>query len=195
MSSRIVLVAVAAFLAALPFPSAAEPVPESSRRAPVRVIGGTVVVGESDQGLWRSVLDLLPARPRRIVILDLDSLSATARHKLRGLDAFVLAGQTTVVVIKQGTTLRQAELGDAIDRLVLASLVWHELTHSSGLDETAAIETEEALWRQFIASGRVDSAVGMAYIARLREERAKKADATLGELVVHPEQQRSSKRR
>jgi hypothetical protein len=140
-----------------------------SRHPPIRTIGQTTVVGESDPDLWKNVLDLLPARPERIEVLDLDSLSGPTRQKLRGLDAFVLGGQTTIVVIRQGATLRQAEFGDAFDRLVLASLVWHELAHANGLDERAALEQEAALWQRFVSTGLVDSGVGLTYIARLRE--------------------------
>jgi len=136
---------------------------------PIRIVGQTTIVGESDLDLWKSVLDLLPARPGRIQVLDLDSLSDPTRQKLRGLDAFVLGGQTTIVVIRQGATLRQAEFGDAFDRLVLASLVWHEMAHANGLDERAALEQEAALWRRFITTGLVDGGVGLTYIARLRE--------------------------
>jgi hypothetical protein len=151
---------------------------ENSRR-PVRMIDKTMVVGESDPVLWRAVLELLPSRPRRIEVLDLNSLSGPARQKLHGLDAFVLTGNTTIVVIRQGTTLRQAETGDAVDRLVLASLVWHELAHVKGLDERAALEQEQSLWRRFIGTGLVDGAVGLAYIARLEDE-ARSAALRLG---------------
>jgi hypothetical protein len=140
-----------------------------SRHLPSRIIDQTTVVGEIDPALWKTVLDLLPARPGRIEVLDLDSLSDPTRRKLRGLDAFVLGEQTTIVVIRQGATLRQAEFGDAFDRLVLASLVWHELAHANGLDERAALEQETALWRRFVSTGLVDGGVGLTYIARLRE--------------------------
>src|SRR5262245_36000466 len=83
-----------------------------SHRAPVRTVGSTVIVGESDPFLWEAVLDLLPARPRRIELVDLESLSAAARQRVQGLDAFVLTGQASIIVIRQGATLRQAELGD-----------------------------------------------------------------------------------
>ena len=136
---------------------------------PTRIIGGTTIVGDSDSVLWEAVLDILPFRPKQIEVLDLDSLSDGARTKLRGVDGFVLAGQTTVVVIRQGATLRQAAFGDDVDRLVLASLVWHEMAHARGSDECAA---EEALWRKFIATRRVQHEVGMAYLARLRETAA-----------------------
>ena len=34
------------------------------------------------------------------------------------------------------------------------------MAHASGLDEPAALEREQALWRQFVVTGRVDGAVG-----------------------------------
>jgi hypothetical protein len=147
------------------------------RKAPrtptVRVLDKTTVVGETDPVLWRQVLAVLPVRPTRIEILDLDALSAATRRRLRGVDGFVLAGQNAIVVVRQGGTMRQAELGDAVDRLVLASLIWHEQAHASGLDEAAAFGWEQALWRRFITTGRVDAGTGLAYIARLEEERSK----------------------
>ena len=142
-----------------------------SRQASTRMVGATVVVGESDPSLWEKVLDLLPVRPRRVELLDLDSLSATTRRRLQGLDAFVLTGQSTIVVIRQGATLRLAEFGDAFDRLVLASLIWHEMGHGFGLDEQGALEREQALWRSFIRQGFVSAGDGAAYIARLQEAR------------------------
>ena len=153
----------------------------NSHQPPLRLIDQTVVVGESDPILWKAVIELLPSRPSRIQILDLNSLSASARGKLRGFDAFVLAGQTTIVVIRQGATLRNAEFGDAVDRLMLASLVWHEMAHTNGLDERAALEQEQALWRRFIASGLVSGGDGMAYITRLREASAAVASESVAE--------------
>src|SRR5262249_47426815 len=104
-------------------------------RPPLRTIGGTLIVGESDPSVWTRVLEVLPEQPERIEILDLASLPDAARRKLSGRDAFVLTGHRTVVVIRQGATLRQAECGDGLDRLVLASLVWHELAHVNGANE------------------------------------------------------------
>ena len=68
-----------------------------------------------------------------------------------------------------------AETGDAMGRLALASLVWHELAHVDGLDERGAFDREQALWRRFIASGLVDAGTAMTCIARLRDARARSA--------------------
>ena len=158
----------------------AQSIRRDSRRPPFRTIGQTTIVGESDARLWKQVLDLLPTRPRRIEVLDVDSLSDAARQKVRGLDAFVLAGHATVVVIRQGATLRQAEFGDGVDRLALAALVWHELAHANGLNEHAAIEQEEALWRRFISTGLVEAGMGRSYVARLREVGASERNSSEG---------------
>src|SRR5262245_26761748 len=161
-------------LVLLPFLLAAAALPvtvtaDGGHRAPHRVIAGTVIVGDSDLSLWTAVLEVLPARPERIEILDLASLSETARRKVGARDAFVLAGHRTIVVIRQGATLRQAEFGDGFDRLVLASLVWHEMAHANGAGERAALEEEQALWHRFIRLGIVSRGDGMTYIQRLRE--------------------------
>ena len=74
-------------------------------------------------------------------------------------------------MLRQARTLRQAEAGDAFDRLVLASVIFHEMCHLRGLDEAAALGAEQTLWRQFVNSGRIDFALGMTYVQRLGEER------------------------
>jgi hypothetical protein len=140
-----------------------------SNQPPMQWIHQTKIIGDVDPVLWKRVLDVLPVRPTTIQVLDLDTLSIPTRQKLGGLDGFVLSGHATIVVIRQGATLRQAEFGDAVDRLMLASLVWHEMAHLSGADERTAFAQEETLWHRFIATGGVPTEVGLGYIARLRE--------------------------
>ena len=147
------------------------PMPTPADRRSARVIAGTEVLGDIDPTVWRSVLDMLPVRPPRIVVLDAGTLSAEARQKVRGFDAFVVAGNATVFVLRQGMTLRQAETGDAFDRAVLASVVHHEMSHVRGLDERGAIQAEQDFWRQLIAARRVDAVLGMTYVRRLDDER------------------------
>ena len=167
MTRHVVFLALIAMLVYSGHPSTAP------RKATVRVIDKTTLAGETDPRMWKQVLELLPIRPSRIQVLDLDTLSPATRGTVEGVDAFVLAGHKTIVVVRQGATLRQAELGDAIDRLILASLVWHELAHVFGSDEETAFQWEQALWRRFMNTGRVDAATAMAYIDRLEEERSK----------------------
>jgi hypothetical protein len=190
MTTRLVPGAVLALLVGVAGGTAENAIAES--RKPVRTIDKTIVVGESDPALWRAVLELLPMRPHRIEVLDLDSLSAPTRRRLGGLDAFVLQGSRTIVVIRQGRTLHQAEIGDAVDRLLLASLIWHELAHVNGLDERAALAQERWLWQRFIATGMVDGGIGLAYIARLADEsRAAGASARTEAIVAEGSRTRS----
>jgi hypothetical protein len=127
--------------------------------------------GDADPVLWGRVLELLPVRPTRIVILDAASLSPAGRWRVRKLEAFVLDGDSTVYVLRQAMTLRQAEGGDAFDRLMLASVVLHELSHVHGLDEAGALGAEVTFWRRLVAAGRVDVALGMTYAQKLGDER------------------------
>ena len=149
------------------------PKAETPRR--VSVVGGTSIVGDTDAVLWRSVLDVLPDRPALVVVVDAASLPAAARQRLHGLEAFVLEGHPALFVVRQAATLRQAALGDASDRLVLASVLWHEMAHARGLDEDGALAAEQVLWRGFAAAGRVDPSLGLAYIQRLGDEKRKAA--------------------
>lgn len=146
---------------------------EATRR--VRVVGGTSIVGDDDARLWRSVLDVLPVRPELVMVIDVGSLPAPARQRLHGLEAFVLEGHPALFVVRQSAALRQAALGDPFDRLVLASVLCHEMAHARGLDERGALAAEQALWRGFVAAGRADPSVGLAYVQRLEEEKRKAA--------------------
>jgi hypothetical protein len=134
----------------------------------IRRFGTTIVEGASDGALWERVLDLLPSRPERIVIIDLDALEPGARERFKALEAFVLTGIAAVIVVRQGPTLQQAEHGSAVDTLALASIVWHEMAHLDGLDEAAAVAREQELWHRWHAFGRVDAELALTYVNRLQ---------------------------
>jgi len=164
-------------LLALGVPAGASPASDA-RGAPARVVvDRTEIIGDADAVMWARVLAVLPARPARIEVLDIDTLSAGTRRKLRGLDGFVLQGLKTVVIVRQGDTLQRAARGHAFDRLVLASLIWHEMAHLEGLDERAAFGREEALWRRFVGDGLVEADTGLAFVGRLAEAQADAAKA------------------
>ena len=132
-----------------------------------RRIGSTSVEGPADPILWERVLDLLPRRPIRIVIVDLDTLLPEARHRVQRLEAFVLTGTDAVCVVRQGPAMRQAERGDAVARAILASVIWHEMSHLQGMDEAGALRSEQELWRRWRLAGRVDPMIALDYMARL----------------------------
>jgi rhodanese-related sulfurtransferase len=170
MTSAMLFAGIIVLMASPPGAAARLSVPVDIARH-VRVIGTTPISGDADPVLWRGVLDVLPVRPVRIVILSANSLSPAARQKIRGLEAFVVDGDATVYVLRQAVTLRRAEAGDAFDRLVLASVIFHEMCHVGGLDEAAALGAEQTLWRGFVRAGRVEFALGMTYVQKLGDER------------------------
>ena len=56
----------------------------------------------------------------------------------------------------------------------LAAIIWHEMAHLDGGDESEAQRQEELLWQRFVREGRIDRARGLNYLAILR----KRADKT-----------------
>jgi len=133
-------------------------------------------VGDSDPLLWEAVLGLsnglsstnraagpkLPAIPRH----DSDSRTRRSRPHRRG----------NHVVIRQGATLRQAEFGNGFDRLVPASLLWHDSARANGLGERAALGWEQNLWRRFIGKGLASFNDGMpaSLVGERRKDHARR---------------------
>jgi hypothetical protein len=71
----------------------------------------------------------------------------------------------------QRGSLQAALEGPGIYDYALATVIWHEMAHIGGADETAAREAEEQLWMQFILAQRVDRTRGMQYLALLNQRR------------------------
>jgi hypothetical protein len=51
----------------------------------------------------------------------------------------------------------------------LAAIVWHEMAHIAGADETEAQRRQEDLWRQFIICRKVETGAGVRYLQTLRK--------------------------
>ena len=137
---------------------------------PQRTIAGTVVVGQVDRRTIQSALEALPRRPARIVIID-DAAAPSGAHRARDLDGFVPLGSSVIYLRRQSPTLRSAEDQGGAYLLVLATVIWHEMAHAEGVDETGARQQEEDLWESFVRAGQVESAVGLSYLAALKRRR------------------------
>jgi hypothetical protein len=134
----------------------------SSRR-----IEGTLVVGDVNVGTLRLALSALPRRPTRIVIVGNAAMPADVAGRVRDLDGFVPVGSGTIYLRRESVTLREAEVSGGPYTLMLAAVIWHELAHVNGCDEAQARDSETRLWQEFVRSGRVDSALGLTYLAEL----------------------------
>ena len=112
-------------------------------------------------------LRLLPRQPHKVVIVErADASSPTPRT-----EAYTYRGGRVVFLIRQGVTLQHALKNRPIFDCALAAIVWHEMAHLDGADEPAAELAEEKLWEEFIVWRRVESGIGMRYLALLKKRR------------------------
>ena len=61
------------------------------------------------------------------------------------VEAFVKHGGRVVYLVRQGVTLQATLKGPGIFDYALATVIWHEMAHIDGADETAAQQAEEQL--------------------------------------------------
>ena len=125
---------------------------------------------ECDEVIERAV-SLLPTRPSLVIVIDVDLQPRALKRRLENVDAFVIPGEPTIYLKKQGSAFRRALERGGIRDYMLAATIWHEMAHVSGADEQEARRLEERLWRQFITARQVESAHGLAYLGRLKERR------------------------
>ena len=73
--------------------------------------------------------------------------------------------------MRQGATFKAALKGPGIFDYALATVIWHEMAHIAGADEAGAQQAEEQLWREFMLTRRVESSIGLRYLALLQKRR------------------------
>jgi hypothetical protein len=147
-------------------------------RSVQRVLGRLVLVGAflgslplcANANSYSDAVDralrMLPRQPQKIVIVERPTAPDQHAGKPRA-EAFINRGEPTVYLVRQGATLQEALKGPGIFDFALAAIIWHEMAHIDGGDETKAQRAEEQLWREFILGGRVDRTRGMQYLALL----------------------------
>jgi hypothetical protein len=129
------------------------------------VTAGTTAAAERQ--VLKLALRALPRRPARIAVIDLTEAKPDVQVTLRQLDAFVLTGSPVIYVVRQSRLLEGALAGSATHVLALATVIWHEMAHADGADESQARKQEEALWSRFIRDQRVDPVVALRYLDAL----------------------------
>jgi hypothetical protein len=122
-----------------------------------------------DRQLLSATLALLPGQPGQIAMVDADAARPEVRQKLLTLDAFVLKGRDGIFLVQQSALVKGACVGSRLHRLMLASVIWHEMAHLQGADEQAARRAEEALWTRFIRDGQVDQVTALRYLKALTD--------------------------
>jgi hypothetical protein len=115
-------------------------------------------------------LKLLPRQPEKVTLVDATAPPGLL-YELQHVEAFVMRGERVVYLVTQGVTLQKALKGSGVFDYVLATVIWHEMAHIDGGDETKAQLEEEQLWEQFVVARRVDSTRGLRYLALLKKRR------------------------
>jgi hypothetical protein len=124
--------------------------------------------GAREREALRAAFSLLPQTPQRLVVVDVTRFEGKVRDYLLRFDAFTLTEDTTVYVVRQSRLLKGATSGSSLLRAMLAAVIWHEMAHLSGADETGARRSEESLWTRFVRDGLTDPVTGLRYLQALR---------------------------
>ena len=116
-------------------------------------------------------MHFLSRRPERVVVLDPAGATARGREILRSLDAFIAKDGHVVYVNHESEALSGARRGSSIHTYMLAGVIWHEMAHIEGADETEAQRREESLWKRFLLEGRVDRVTALRYLKTMNDRR------------------------
>jgi hypothetical protein len=104
-------------------------------------------------------------------VLDPNRVTSDLKRRLQLVNGFAVPGRRVVYLNERSEVLERALSGPSMWDYVLATVVWHEMAHIDGAQETEAQRREEQLWVQFILSGKVDGGRGLAYLRLLRKRR------------------------
>jgi hypothetical protein len=138
------------------------------RDIPVPFVHAVVKSKAADRAVTRAV-ELLPKRPRRVVIIDVSRLEPQHRDAAERLDAFITNGGSVVYITSHSQVLTGAVAGSGFHLHMLASIIWHEMAHLHGADEAEARRVETRLWKSFLQQGQVDPVAGLRYLALLEQ--------------------------
>lgn len=136
----------------------------------VRVEAADPVCPDCDRVIRRAI-ELLPKKPREVVVIDVDRQQQALRLRLAHVEGFVREGDSRIFLTKQGVDFQNALSRGAIWDYVVAITIWHEMAHLAGADEPEAQRQEEQLWKEFVVSGKVDPGRGLKYLRALRNRR------------------------
>lgn len=94
-----------------------------------------------DEAIARA-LRLLPRQPEKIVLVERPNTTHLHEGK-PNVEAFITQGGRVVYLVRQGVTLQGALKGPGVFDYGLAAIIWHEMAHIDGADESAARLVEE----------------------------------------------------
>lgn len=125
---------------------------------------GILATAPDDEAAIGRALKLLSRRPEKVVVIDPDDATPTGRKILARTDAFVTNGGRIVYINRHSEVLDGARRGSSLHLHMLAGIIWHEMAHIDGADETEAQRREETLWKRFLLDNRVDRITALRYL-------------------------------
>ena len=105
--------------------------------------------------------------PERVAVIDSEAAKPEINATLLRLDAFIVTGSTVVYVVRQSALLRGAASAQRFHTFALATVLWHEMAHAEGHDESEARRREQKLWTTFVRDQRIDQLTGLRYLQAL----------------------------
>ena len=117
----------------------------------------------------RRAVALLPTRPAQVLVLDVNDAKPEDRDYLSRLQAFVLKGSPVIYLTRHGEVLREAAKGSRFHEYMLATVIWHEMAHAEGADESQARRREEELWTRFMLENAIDRDAALNYLVLLKK--------------------------
>ena len=87
------------------------------------------------------------------------------------MDGFADPVKRVVYLNERSDALGHALVRGGVWDCVVTIVVWHEMAHIDGAQESQAQRLEEDLWQQFIVWRKVDSGRGVGYLRLLRKRR------------------------
>lgn len=112
-------------------------------------------------------LRLLPRMPVRVAVIDSEAAKPEVKATLLRLDAFFVKGSTAVYVVRQSALLRGAANAQGFHTFALAAVLWHEMAHAEGHEESEARRREQELWTTFVRDQRIDQLTALRYLQAL----------------------------
>ena len=135
---------------------------------PTDIVTAQGAAGEAERKALAAAVALLPIAPLRIAVIDVTQNRPAIREHLLTLDAFTVPGNSVIYVVQQSELLKAACAGSALQRAMLATVLFHEMAHLSGADERTARQAEEKLWTRFVRDGLIDQVTGLRYLTALK---------------------------
>jgi hypothetical protein len=135
-------------------------VPAAAQAAPPTAI---TAPAESRAAI-RLALSLLPRRPQQVNVVDLEQVEPEYREVFLRAEAFIWKDRPVVYLTRHSPVLRAAQEGSSFHVRLLAAIIWHEMAHVDGADESEARRREEAMWKGFVLDGSVEAAEGLRYL-------------------------------